>query len=270
MNVNFEKNAILAQTHCKEVCKSYHTAWSLLRKVELVGGIYSDKSQFEYFFEQLKQENPLRILIAGSADSGITEVVASNFEQANIIVVDKCVSPLKMCETTVKGVDLQITCSDLLDYSPSQKFDLIVCHSLLIFFDEPQRIELLQQFESWLRPNGQIIMSTRMSPSQDSANKPSHVEVTQHGLSRVNASKAFPNIPKPVIEKCLSDFYEQFAQLSIPYRYFDDIKIELDQANLMVKDYVYGGKGVGYARHDVNEQPYSIVMSLSSLCRVET
>ena len=63
-----------AHTHCG-ACRSYHALWPYLRLTHWVGGIEADQAQLVPALSSLLSVAPQRVLIAGSADTGVTALV---------------------------------------------------------------------------------------------------------------------------------------------------------------------------------------------------
>jgi len=140
----------------------------------MVGGGEADEPHLSPLLTRMLAQGRGQVLIAGSADSGVTAMVSRAARLAGVAprftVVDRCSTPLLACQqfATEHGIDLQVVQSDLLGGSITGSFDLIVAHSVLQFFTVDQRQEALSALRRLLSPKGQLLMVSRLaSPDRD-------------------------------------------------------------------------------------------------------
>lgn len=162
-----------ATLHCS-ACRPYHALWGYLRLTRQVGGVEADEPHLAPLLRQMLGDGHSRVLIAGSADSGVTAMVHRAAVLAGaaprITVVDRCGTPLLACQhfAAAHGIDLQVLKADLLDSSIEGEFDLIVAHSVLQFFAVHKRQMALSALRRLLSPRGQLLMVSRLaSPDRD-------------------------------------------------------------------------------------------------------
>lgn len=162
-----------ATLHCSS-CRPYHALWGYLRLTRQVGGVEADEPHLAPLLGQMLGHGHGRVLIAGSADSGVTAMVHRAAVGAGasprITVVDRCATPLLACQhfAAAHGIDLRVIRADLLDSAVDGEFDLIVAHSVLQFFTVHERRMALSTLRRLLSPRGQLLMVSRLaSPDRD-------------------------------------------------------------------------------------------------------
>ena len=121
-----------------------------------------------------RSQNPLQIVIAGAADTGVLATCAHAAAtlgdtvkaRCQFIVIDRCPTPLALCEAFAgrHGLRLRTIKADLLSSSEPLEADLIVVHSFLRFIERDRQASLLETFDHWLKPLGRIIVSQSIRP----------------------------------------------------------------------------------------------------------
>lgn len=243
INYSLEELALkqlqFSEQYCESSCKSYHASWAILRAHGLVGGIDSDKENYCDIINSLfDSKEKVRILIAGCADSGILNMVlSSNLENYTIDIVDRCQTPLL---SSKKGLNFDenvfIYQSDLLEFQPTHSYDLIVCHSLLPFFDDFGRKKLLSLFSNWLDFKGKVIVSLR--EKLEHQDKISVEEKTIKGYEQLKSNLSIED---------LKNYYTIIENQNLPYYSFDEGVKEFTNANLKVISTFYGGIGKSFS-----------------------
>lgn len=158
----------LAQQHCVQ-CRTYHAIWPCLRIAGAVGGVEADEPFLQPILKELLQAGRSEVLLAGSADSGVTAMVhrAMNplSHHVRLTVLDRCMTPLMACQSyaLTHGLDLSIFQADLLNVELPSKYDLIVGHSVLPFIPTDDRRALLATLTNNLKPNGRVVLTVRIS-----------------------------------------------------------------------------------------------------------
>jgi SAM-dependent methyltransferase len=115
-----------------------------------------------------------RVLIAGSADTGLLALVARAGADhgAHITVLDICESPLELCRQLASQWSLQIETlrQDLRELHVQQQFDLVLVHGTLHFIAADGRLDALARILRALHPDGRVVLLFNTS-------KPSTVEI---------------------------------------------------------------------------------------------
>ena len=112
------------------------------------------------------------ILIAGIADTSLLSICCMAAERVSpgtarrisFTVVDKCMTPLHLCEAYAKRNHLHLAtrAMDLSTGSLNIEADIILAHSLLRFMPEERHRQTLESFGRCLGPGGIIIYSQRL------------------------------------------------------------------------------------------------------------
>jgi len=101
-------------------------------------GLESEGSELELALREFIAGGLRRVLIAGSADTGLFALVARAGADhgADIVVLDICESPLELCRRLANQWSMQIETrrQDLLELDDRQEFDLVLVHGTLTLF----------------------------------------------------------------------------------------------------------------------------------------
>lgn len=241
---------------CDNSCRSYHSSWAILRTNNLVGGIDSDSLNFIKIINSISTlDKNSNILIAGSADSGILNMVlSSNAKNSNIFCIDKCFTPLSVCKEVFDFENINYIKGDLLNYDFDLKFDLIISHSLISFFNDQDRKKLLNKFSNLLSKEGNLLLSVR-EKNQKSIfyNLDEWIDLkTQYAIENINNNY----FPKNQLIKIFNDFYKIMYSFNFPYSNFEEINKEFEECNLLVIQNLYGGSGLSFQ----SDKPKSIIV----------
>lgn len=267
-NLTFLTNAIIAYNNCNNECKSYHTAWSLLRSVNMIGGIHSDKKQFLNMFKLTDCTKPKNILITGCADTGIAEVVTEYFGNIEYTILDKCISPLTMCQNTFREFNITYVKSDILQYQTNKKYDLIISHSFLLFFEKSDIQNLFKLYGSLLSDNGSIILSSRFGRTNKSIYSQNDNDNKSIQAKSLLSKMNFKDFAPKLVDKTIDDFYDYFKKVELPFCNMGEIEQELAKCKLFIQEHELGGTGKFYSSFEQNNQPKSIVFKIGKKKRV--
>lgn len=154
-------------------CSWYHASWPVLKGL---GVFISLKSDDDFLLPQLRAAiagGARRILISGTADAGMLARVAACRDAAedglDITVLDCCPTPLALCRqyAGLAGLPIRTVQADILTYiEEAEGYDLICTHSFLTFFDAAQRMQLVRQWHTLLKPGGVLITAQRVRPDE--------------------------------------------------------------------------------------------------------
>jgi len=122
-------------------------------------------------------KNHTRVLIAGSADTGIfSTVMQVSYEKiVDISVVDRCKAPLELIKefAAMKGTACATLHSDIGELNGDEKWNLIILHYTSMFFDSLSRERCFQRLSRSLAPGGVMLCMDRMvkPPTGDERNE---------------------------------------------------------------------------------------------------
>ncbi len=160
-------------------CRSYHAVWPYLRITGAVGGVEADEPFLQPVLELALKPGGQNILLAGSADSGVTALVYRAVQKlgytANMTVLDRCATPLKTCDAYASGQGIRLSTvqQDLATFEPRGDQDLVMGHSVLPFLYASARRDVLNRLLKALKPGGHLLMTLRVSP-QEAHREPAH------------------------------------------------------------------------------------------------
>ncbi len=258
-----------ARTLCTVDCRDYHTAWPFLRAAGLVGGIDADKLALSAVLSPLLSKQGGHILIAGSADDAQLQLVQelAGDVPCNITVVDRCATPLAACESHRASSRYGLTTEtmDLLSFAPENKFDVILCHSLLPFLKAEDRKKLLGQLTHWLTPFGSLVLAVKLDPDQagqQTAIDSAHWVRGKAAMASeaLDALTAITPKERHNLNQSVEGFYRYMAQNPIPYRHVDDVVGECLTAGLQVLETRLAGLGHGFPGAHARTSLQSIVI----------
>ncbi|HUW00946.1 MAG TPA: class I SAM-dependent methyltransferase [Acidimicrobiales bacterium] len=149
-------------------CVAYHRLWPWLRVLGLAS---SPERHREFFSKQLRPaartDRRIDVLVSGCADQAMLAHVAASVANARVTVVDKCGTPLALCDSYARrreALDLQLVEGDIRDVGVGP-FDLITTHSFLSQFRPDERPELISAWLRLLAPDGRVVTTTRLEPT---------------------------------------------------------------------------------------------------------
>jgi hypothetical protein len=155
----------LAQELCG-ACRDYHALQPYRRLSGMVNGIEKDA---EILIPILKELLPPhgRILIAGSADASLIALTwsATREKQPAITVVDRCPTPLAICERYAKahGFAVETAPANFGEEDFPGGFDIVFGHGVLRFVAEASRVPFLKALGRALRKTGALVLVERPS-----------------------------------------------------------------------------------------------------------
>jgi SAM-dependent methyltransferase len=183
-----ERSARLAAALAPELCRTpngnddcgaLHGIWPLLRRL----GLAAEPSRHDAFYRSAlgaiaAAGDASRVLVAGSADWGMLELIADVYHThgawLDATVVDRCPTPalLNAWYGTELGLAVRTGASDLIRYAADAPFDVICTHSLLGYPAQAERGELVANWRRLLRPGGAVVTVTRLSAEAHPAPDP--------------------------------------------------------------------------------------------------
>jgi len=170
---NLSQVFALAPSICNG-CADYHIVTALKRIAGQSGWSGGTRQllldTLRTVFSDLKMRNDDRvdILIAACADTGVLATCAHALstedtafsERVSVTVVDRCPTPLKLCEAFAErhGLAVQTEKVDLIDTTTQFAADIVILHNLLVFVPESEQRNLLRTLAGWLKPDGCIVI----------------------------------------------------------------------------------------------------------------
>lgn len=111
-----------------------------------------------------------RLLLSGTGDSALLAValdaLAPHERAARLHVVDRCPTPLALCEEFAarRGVAIHTRAADVVELAADSRFDVILVHALLGFIEPARRGALFRRWHELLVPGGRLLMVQRLRP----------------------------------------------------------------------------------------------------------
>lgn len=146
-------------------CQNFHLLWPYLRLAGASGGDIGAPLVHSSLTRALSLSGR-KILIAGAADTGLLAVAArSAGSDTDIVVLDRCETPLELCRRFARrwSLAIQIRHLDLIELSAQSRFDVVFAHSLLQFIPADRRVDVLSRLRRSLQPDGRLVIVFRTS-----------------------------------------------------------------------------------------------------------
>jgi SAM-dependent methyltransferase len=151
-------------------CGALHGIWPLLRRL----GLAAEPARHDPFYraalgELARSRDAPRVLVSGTADWGMLELIADVYRDAGArlepTVVDRCATAvmLNVWFGSQIGLPVHVTTADVIHYPGPGPFDVICTHSLLGYPEDAARRELVANWRRLLRPGGAVVTVTRLS-----------------------------------------------------------------------------------------------------------
>jgi hypothetical protein len=146
-------------------CKNFHMLWPYNRLAEASGGDVR-VPLIHSVLSRLLSYSGGRILIAGSADTGLLAVVARAVHSGtHITVLDRCETPLELCRRFAIrwSLPIQIVPIDLTELTVQSSFDVVFVHMLLQFIPANRHLDVLSRMRRSLCSDGRLVLVFRTS-----------------------------------------------------------------------------------------------------------
>lgn len=224
-------------------CMIYHRTWSLVRLLSLNGALPGASA---FFIEEIARRitgGARRILISGSADTGLLAVVAQAIrlagQPAQIVIVDRCKTPLQQCRDYADRLGLPVEFHECdvreLQIDP---VDVVIAHSFLLFFPEPDRQQVI---DSWARVTQQGATVLLFSPiSPDEQTHPMRLDrdaipARAASLATAAVGWGWHEAERAELESDLARFWNESTGISkMPHTTADNLRRGLERAGFRV------------------------------------
>jgi SAM-dependent methyltransferase len=169
----------LAEQHCNRGpfdCRWYHGNWYLLKSLDIVStsAVHAQDISRLLLAALTARQQPdstADILITGSTDETMVRLAHETCSHAGIDIrlhaVDICSTPLLFMQDYADNNDiaLETYCSNILEFSSDQRFDIILTHAFMGYFDTGKRDKLVQRWRALLKHDGSIVTIQRVRPA---------------------------------------------------------------------------------------------------------
>jgi hypothetical protein len=241
--------ARMAWDHSKSLCDpqhgctNYHRAWSLVRLISLDGALPGASA---FFIEEIARRitgGARRILISGSADTGLLAVVAQAIrragQSAQIVIVDRCKTPLQQCRNyaSMLGLPVEFHECDVraLEIDP---VDVVIAHSFLLFFPEPDRQQVIDSWARLTQKGAAVLLFSPISP--DEHTHPMRLDrdaIPGRAASLANAAvvRGWHEAERADLASDVARFWNESTGISkMPHTTADNLRRGLEQAGFRV------------------------------------
>jgi hypothetical protein len=172
LEANLRLAETLAPTHCAG-CNGYHLA-RVRRRLKSTPDALDRSEMVQLLRDRLASRRgspaePIDVLIAGSADTNLLATCADaapDAERVRYTVLDRCRTPLALCEAFARRHRLEVQTRQYDMGAPDGAFaaDVIVVHSLLRFLPSSAHLSTMAALRRSLKPGGAIVFSHRLMP----------------------------------------------------------------------------------------------------------
>jgi hypothetical protein len=174
MHEEFARCRALAERWCntgEDDCRWYHGSWHLLNGLGIVSSSGVHREDILNLLKTAIGDNPApRLLLSGSSDETLLRMVQEGCQGADprITALDTCATPLAFMQAYADHAGLEIATiqSDILEFSTSDRFDVILTHAFMGNFDDAQRQRLVVKWKELLSEQGRIVTIQRIRPRQ--------------------------------------------------------------------------------------------------------
>lgn len=157
-------------------CRSYHSVQPYLRIADAVYDV-DEQELFQAALARVAGEvNAGKWLVAGSAGTGLCAVLLQALRDGGVTapqvtIADRCETPLVSCQSFVrtKKITIETWQVDLLQLELDNRFDAVIVHDLLPFFNVDERKLLFSNLCRCLRPGGYLVNWSRYYVPDDAA-----------------------------------------------------------------------------------------------------
>ncbi|MDR2830820.1 MAG: methyltransferase domain-containing protein [Methanobrevibacter sp.] len=129
--------------------------------------LLKDFERLSAFFEvidevHLKNDNGFLIAYDLGCGSGVLSYFASKIVK-KVIAIDKDSNIVKKAKCSLKNINVEVICEDILDHEFKDKADLIICETLDTGLIDEEQALIINHVLKYLKSNGTIIPSSVIS-----------------------------------------------------------------------------------------------------------
>jgi SAM-dependent methyltransferase len=152
----------LADRLCRG-CGQMHALWPYIRLARATSaGSEEATSRLQSVLADQIAAGRKDVLIAGAADTGALATVAraGAGRALDIVVLDRCETPLELCRRQAQHWSLPIATlhEDLGRLDRPGRFDIVFAHGTLHFIELDRRTDVLARMRRTLRPGGRLVL----------------------------------------------------------------------------------------------------------------
>lgn len=190
-------------------CLRYHRLWPLARLASDVTQQLAGTSFFHKELATLPSRKP-HILIAGAADTGLLATIATIANklslEASYTLVDRCQTVINQNRrfSELAGINVEFIHSDLLHCS-ADKAQVIIGHSIMSFFDNQGRNELLTCLGNLLNPGGTLLLTNTAYKQEQVASSIPPFQFDAESLEHRASELGFTALQMTQLRECLHD-----------------------------------------------------------------
>lgn len=217
-----------SRQHCNKGefdCSWYHGNWHLLKAL----GVVSTSAVHEQSINKLLKlavagMTAPRILLTGSTDETLVRLAHDACLvpgiKEKLHAVDICATPLAFMQAYAKENNIELTTyhSDILEFETENKFDIILTHAFMGYFDDIKRPLLMKKWHQLLADQGKIVTIQRVRPTDS----PSRVTFTPQQSSQfvttaIEAAKnaSFNASEQDTVKMAATEFTKKFVSHAI-------------------------------------------------------
>jgi SAM-dependent methyltransferase len=177
-------------------CRNQHALWTYLRLTRASTGAERQESRLEAELRDLIAAGRRNVLIAGAQDTGLLTLVAraGAGHAPDIIVLDKCQTPLTLCGKLAESWSLPVETvrQDLFDLEFERRFDVVLVHGTLNFIAANRQAEVLRRLRRSMRPGGRLVLlfntSRPLAADQATENHAEYADFVLGELKRIGVA----------------------------------------------------------------------------------
>ena len=206
-DADFLRESLAALPVCIERCTCpdhWHPLWVGIKSTGLLRGVYAQAPMLQEMLAPYWVKGG-QVLVAGAADTGVLDVLASLFPQAQAryTVVDRCDAPLELIRRRAqeRSLEVQTVLGDIVDAPGDTRWDLVFIHYTLSFLDAPARAAFFQTVRSRMAPGGVVVCAARFvhpAGSEASQDLGPWMEATADGMRKLYGHD--PQLLQPLLE----------------------------------------------------------------------
>lgn len=144
-------------------CSNYHRCWSLVRLLGSDGALPNSSDFFIRELVRLVRTGAQRVLFSGAADTGLLALGVLAAREAGVplqfVVADRCETPLMQNRIYAQeqGLEVEFHRGDITALA-CEPADVLIGHSFLLFFPEPERQRVIDTWARLVKPGGHVLM----------------------------------------------------------------------------------------------------------------